>query len=59
MTYLDKKPLALVTGASRGIGASIAKGLAKKGIHVIILARTIGALEEINDEITGMVVRVL
>ena len=53
MTYLDKKPLALVTGASRGIGASIAKGLAKKGIHVIILARTIGALEEINDEITG------
>jgi NAD(P)-dependent dehydrogenase (short-subunit alcohol dehydrogenase family) len=53
VTYIHQKPLALVTGASRGIGASIAKGLARKGIHVIILARTIGALEEIDDEITG------
>ena len=51
MTDINKKKLALVTGASRGIGASVAKGLAKNGIHVIILARTLGALEEVDDEI--------
>jgi NAD(P)-dependent dehydrogenase (short-subunit alcohol dehydrogenase family) len=45
--------VALVTGASRGIGASVAKGLAKEGAHVILLARTQGALEEIDDEIRG------
>lgn len=43
--------VALVTGASRGIGASVAKGLAKEGAHVILLARTQGALEEVDDEI--------
>jgi NAD(P)-dependent dehydrogenase (short-subunit alcohol dehydrogenase family) len=51
VTDINEKKLALITGASRGIGASVAKGLAKKGIHVIILARTLGALEEIDDEI--------
>ncbi|MEO1427217.1 MAG: SDR family NAD(P)-dependent oxidoreductase, partial [Pseudomonadota bacterium] len=33
---------ALVTGASRGIGAALALGLAKAGAHVIALARTVG-----------------
>ncbi len=42
---------ALVTGASRGIGKSIALGLAKAGAHVLALARTPGALEELDDEI--------
>ena len=42
---------ALVTGASRGIGKSIALGLAKSGAHVLALARTPGALEELDDEI--------
>lgn len=46
-----KDRLALVTGASRGIGRSIALGLAKAGAHVVVVARTIGALEELDDEI--------
>lgn len=43
--------VALVTGASRGIGASAAKALAAEGAHVILLARTVGGLEEIDDAI--------
>lgn len=43
--------IALVTGASRGIGRSTALALAKAGAHVIALARTTGALEELDDEI--------
>jgi len=43
--------VALVTGASRGIGWSVAVGLAKEGAHVIAVARTVGALEELDDEI--------
>jgi len=43
--------VALVTGASRGIGAAVAKSLAAKGVHVIALARTTGGLEELDDEI--------
>lgn len=42
---------ALVTGASRGIGRAIALGLARAGAHVLALARTSGALEELDDEI--------
>ncbi len=42
---------ALITGASRGIGAALAKAFACEGAHVILLARTIGALEELDDEI--------
>ncbi|MEM7570197.1 MAG: SDR family NAD(P)-dependent oxidoreductase [Pseudomonadota bacterium] len=42
---------ALVTGASRGIGAACAKALAARGAQVVLLAKTAGALEEIDDEI--------
>jgi NAD(P)-dependent dehydrogenase (short-subunit alcohol dehydrogenase family) len=43
--------VALVTGASRGFGLAAAKALAEAGAHVIALARTTGALEELDDEI--------
>jgi len=43
--------LALVTGASRGIGAATAEALARQGAHVILVARTTKALEEIEDRI--------
>src|SRR5690606_23047795 len=46
--------LALVTGASRGIGRAVAIALAKEGAHVVIAARTTGALEELDDEIAGI-----
>ena len=51
----DSKPLAgklaLVTGASRGIGAATAEALASAGAHVILVARTGSALEEVEDRI--------
>ncbi|QUT07408.1 SDR family NAD(P)-dependent oxidoreductase [Sphingobium phenoxybenzoativorans] len=43
--------LALVTGASRGIGAATALALGKAGAHVVLTARTSGALEEIEEQI--------
>ncbi len=43
--------IALVTGASRGIGAAVAKAYARAGAHVVLLARTVGALEALDDEI--------
>jgi len=43
--------LALVTGASRGIGAATAEALAKAGAHVILVARTAKALEEVEERI--------
>lgn len=45
--------IALVTGASRGIGYFLAKQLAAAGAHVIAVARTVGGLEELDDEIKG------
>lgn len=41
----------LVTGASRGIGYQAAKEAARRGAHVIAVARTVGGLEELDDEI--------
>jgi len=43
--------IALVTGASRGIGAAIALELAKAGAHIVAVARTTGGLEELDDKI--------
>ena len=43
--------IALVTGASRGIGYFVAKHMAAAGAHVIAVARTVGGLEELDDEI--------
>jgi len=43
--------LALVTGASRGIGYFLSRELAKHGAHVVAVARTVGGLEELDDEI--------
>jgi NAD(P)-dependent dehydrogenase (short-subunit alcohol dehydrogenase family) len=46
--------LALVTGASRGIGRAVALGLAKAGAHVIITARSLPGLENLDDEIQNL-----
>jgi len=43
--------IALITGASRGIGAAVAQGFAAAGAHVILVARTVGGLEEIDDAV--------
>ena len=43
--------IALVTGASRGIGRATALALARAGAHVVALARTTGGLEELDDDI--------
>ena len=43
--------LAVITGASRGIGRSVAIAFAKQGAHLILIARTSGALEEVDDEV--------
>jgi NAD(P)-dependent dehydrogenase (short-subunit alcohol dehydrogenase family) len=43
--------LALVTGASRGIGAATAEALGRAGAHVVLTARTAGGLEEVEDRI--------
>ena len=43
--------IALVTGASRGIGAATAIALAKAGAHIVAVARTVGGLEELDDAV--------
>jgi NAD(P)-dependent dehydrogenase (short-subunit alcohol dehydrogenase family) len=51
MTSPLSNRIALVTGASRGIGAATALALAKAGAHVVAVARTVGGLEELDDKI--------
>ncbi len=52
MTFPDLTGrLAVVTGASRGLGYFLARHLASAGAHVIAVARTVGGLEELDDEI--------
>jgi NAD(P)-dependent dehydrogenase (short-subunit alcohol dehydrogenase family) len=46
--------IALVTGASRGIGYATALALAKAGAHVVAVARTVGGLEELDDAIKAV-----
>jgi NAD(P)-dependent dehydrogenase (short-subunit alcohol dehydrogenase family) len=46
--------IALVTGASRGIGYASALALARAGAHVVAVARTVGGLEELDDAIRGL-----
>lgn len=53
MTDITQKKLALVTGASRGIGAATAELLAAQGWHVILTARSETALAEVDDRIHG------
>ncbi|MFN3722331.1 MAG: SDR family NAD(P)-dependent oxidoreductase [Paracoccaceae bacterium] len=43
--------IALVTGASRGLGAAIAEQLALRGWHVVAVARTVGGLEDLDDRV--------
>ncbi len=43
--------IAVITGASRGIGAAVARRFAAEGAQLVLIARTVGALEELDDEI--------
>jgi NAD(P)-dependent dehydrogenase (short-subunit alcohol dehydrogenase family) len=51
MSLPHQDKIALVTGATRGIGRAAALALAQAGAHVVALGRTQGALEELDDEI--------
>ncbi len=54
MTKLLQDRIAVITGASRGIGAAVAKRFAAEGAHVILVARTVGGLEAVDDAIQAM-----
>src|SRR4249920_2803349 len=51
MSLLLSNRIALVTGASRGIGYATARALARAGAHIVAVARTQGGLEELDDAI--------
>jgi NAD(P)-dependent dehydrogenase (short-subunit alcohol dehydrogenase family) len=51
MTQPLASRIALVTGASRGIGYATARALARRGAHIVAVARTQGGLEELDDDI--------
>lgn len=46
--------IAIVTGASRGLGAATAEQLAARGWHVVAVARTVGGLEELDDRVKAL-----
>ena len=46
--------IALVTGASRGLGAALAEQLAIRGWHVVAVARTVGGLEDLDDRVKSL-----
>ena len=46
--------IALVTGASRGIGKAVARRFAEEGAEMVLVARTVGGLEELDDEIRAL-----
>ena len=46
--------LALITGASRGLGAAAALAYAREGAHVVLVARTVGGLEAVDDQIKAI-----
>ncbi len=50
---MTEKRVAIVTGASRGIGAAIARRLGRDGLHVVAVARNADKLKEVCDEING------
>lgn len=49
-----KDRIALITGASRGIGRAVALAYAREGAHVLAVARTVGGLEELDDDIRAL-----
>ncbi len=51
MTRPLENRIALITGASRGLGAALAKRFATEGAHLILIARTTGGLEETDDAV--------
>ena len=54
MTQHPEKKLALITGASRGLGAALAETLAGAGWHIVAVGRTLGALEDLDDRIQAL-----